>query len=1261
MYLKRLVIHGFKSFGDKTVLELEQGVTGIVGPNGCGKSNVADAIKWVLGEQSPKSLRASSMQDVLFEGADTRAPMAFAEVSLLFTDCEKELGTAFHEVEVGRRVERDGGSDYFINGKSCRLKDIQQLFRDTGIGRVAYSFLQQGQIDKLLSANPLDRRTVFEEAAGISGFKVKHEETLRKLGEVETNLARLSDILSEVTSQMGSLKRQAAKAARAQRLRKQLNALDQSLMAYDLQQLHLQIEEKSLVMAPLEKELQQYQTEISQKTKDLGDQETRLTTLVEEQQDLSHQTFEKRSQREEALSHVRFLTLRAEEAQGRIAGLEETLAASQDEKNQLDELLKNTSQELQAAKEQVASAKNSTSAAAAANENAQRTYEEALLQEVEARSTTVESEGQLVALQAKSSALELESHGLEAQMAPLNAQKETLLADEARTKGEMESLTRNATTVRENLKDVEVRLSTSLEAQQSLREKLKGQREKFDTANRAHLELIAERNLLEELNRRYEGFNTATQALLQTGDYAPLVEGLQVASHATAAISALLAVELEAVIPAKNVTVGVERLVSGERVALPSYPWGDASDDTAQVEGLTRAIDLLEASAYQSFLKNRLAGCYVCSDAEKFESIVNGKTALEFVAVANLQGAMIDCRGLYTAAHVNDKEVHAASYLTRSQRLQKILVLANQSEEQLQTVKHELTRLDHAVEANENTLAHLRQESSGAQAQLKSFEELSERLQTAIERMVQQRTALEQKTLSSQQRLHSAWGERDALRQKLQALAQEKEQNETKAKELAARLGDLRQQADAAASALSECRLAEANTSHQLAATVEAQRNQSMRLQELTQRMHKNGEDSARLHSDVAQMTQEATKRQQEAKEVEAQLEILENNLETVRKDLDQQGSLCSGFRKELEGLREKISEVQGHLMRARLEMGELQSRQSVLNEDSQRRWGNDFNAQNINWREGIFLAQHYAKGSEESLQAEEIPMPSVQELEEAFPQLVREELMQDTKALREKLENIGPVNESALEDYQAHEARYGQMKAQSDDLHAAKTELTNALEELQSQSSTLFAATFEKVRANFAQTFEQLFGGGKADLQLSDPNDVLSSGIEIMARPPGTQLKALNLLSGGQKTMTAVALLFAIYQVKPSPFCVLDELDAPLDDANIGRFLAMLKSFTQFSQFVIITHNKRTMASCNILYGVTMQERGVSKIISMRLSQAETYSKPTPAEEKKVEEAANVAAAYSLETLNDKDDAMKAKIQAALRQEEAPADADKS
>jgi chromosome segregation protein len=1258
MYLKRLVIHGFKSFADRTVIELEPGVTGVVGPNGCGKSNVADAIKWVLGEQSPKSLRASTMQDVLFEGTDSRPQMSFSEVTLLFTDCEKQLGTAFNEVEVGRRVERDGQSEYFLNGKACRLKDIQQLFRDTGIGRVSYSFLQQGQIDKLLSANPLDRRAVFEEAAGVSGFRAKREETLRKLTDVENNLARLSDILSEVLSQMGSLKRQAAKAVRATRIKKQLNALDLAIVGHDYQNLEEQLQQKSALVAPLEESLRAKQEKLSTHERSLSDVEGRMGELLAKQQGLSGSIFEKRSAREEALSHAKWMNLRATEALERIASLEENLKALKADSDASKQHLAALENNLLNVRQLAEGAKKTAIELARAHEDGQKAYEKALADEVELRSLTLEQEGQMNAFKKALSDIELESHGLQSALEPVAAQRETLGAEKERMTGESAEIASSIKLCSEQLDILRARELSTRAFRTELEKQNATEQTAFEELGKTHAGLVAERDYLRQMQSRYEGLGEPTKNLLETGGWLPVVENMDVDPRAIRAIEALLTAELEAVYSRNPAAFDLSKLQNGQKVALVNY--GKAHILTKVPEeiphGLERAIAFVKSSQLQGFLEKRLEGCYICANATRFEELLRDSPSFEFKAIANLAGATIDHGGLYCAGSSVDADKRADTFLARSRRLQELDAEISESQAKLLGAKTALAGLENDLNENSKVISEAAQRIAALSAQRESLGAAADKIASDISKTAQQIALLDEKTAHNKARVEELAGKRAVLFQDLSQIVRVQSQNTERSKALEEELAQMRIKRDQAHTMLAEARLKEAQSQHNLEVHTENMRVLQSRVSELESRQTLVTEEITRLRHDIEGYRSQAKEKTDAAEQLSTVLLSLEGDLQALKTQIEEQEGLSISAKTARETIRGELSIVQESLMKANLTVSELNGRKSLLIEEHSRRFGAEVSPSTINWRAKLYEYEFFARADESSLDLSSVELPSAEELLGRYGVLNREAVTADCSQLRQKLDSIGPINESALDDYKVHEGRYSALKTQVDDLQAAKTELSTALVELEGQSAALFTAAFEAVRGNFCKTFERLFGGGRADLFMENPADPLNSGIDIMAHPPGTQLKSLGLLSGGQKTMTAVALLFAIYQVKPSPFCVLDELDAPLDDANIGRFLEMLKDFTAWSQFVIITHNRRTMASADILYGVTMKERGVSRIISMRLSQAQEFSKTaqksdspkeSPAEvntpvvettlEEKTEAAAEAVSEYSLDSLKEK------------------------
>ncbi len=1208
-------MHGFKSFADRTVVDLDHGVTAIVGPNGCGKSNIADAIKWVLGEQSPKSLRATTMQDVLFEGADTRPAMGFCEVALTFSDCQAQLGTAFAEVEVTRRVERDGGSSYALNGKACRLKDIQGLFRDTGIGRVAYSFLQQGQIDRLLSSNPLERRAVFEEAAGISGFKAQRDETMRKLAATEENLARVGDILTEVASSMSSLKRQASKAVRARRLRKQTASLEEALSAYDLNFLETAIASNREKSAPIEAQASELKAQIDAREGELKQVEGALGELLEGQQKLANEIFEVKSSREEALSHARFLTLRAEETSEKIDKITAAKSTELAEQTSLKEQVAAYESDVADKKQLWDASKSETATAQAAHEQSEAAYQEAISSELELRNLTSEQEGLISAARAKLGALELEAHGLKARQGPIGAQRESLRAQQSSAQSEADALAAKIKVAGENRDALSGELTQTQTSLDAIKSKAASAKETFETAQAAQMELISERNMLEALNRRHEGFGEATKKLLDKGDFVALMDGLEIEPSALKAVEALLWAELDAVRTTSAAAISaLSGLQSGERVALAN--WQSQPGETPALEGLTPAVDFIKASPALDFIKGRLEGCYVCADRQKFQKIVEEGLPQNFAAIASSDGAMVDARGLYSAPNT---ATEAASFLDRSVRLGELEQKISEGQTALDKARASRTELDHAQTDAEERVGKLRTELASISARLTGLNEEQTKLTSDCQRIDRELSALDAQTADSDARIAQIESDRAECQSKFDELSSRYSEGQKQLDLTHGSLDAARTARDAGYQALGEARIKEAAARHQFESAEETLKNTRARLAELEQRFAASSAELERAQTDLASYRAQATQKQADAESFSGKLDVLNASLEAIKTDLSTREDAQASQRAELNRLREAAAAKQEGLMKLRLTLSELETRRQVLVEkltaDDPAR-----DLTSLDWRASLYIADCAAKADETSLDEDVFELPAPEQLAETYPTLDRDGLNAECQSLRMRLAGIGPINENALEDYRAQETRYTDLKTQADDLSAAKVELATALEELNAKSSELFNATFDTIRSNFQKTFVQLFGGGKADLVLSTPEDPLNSGIEIMARPPGTQLKTLGLLSGGQKTMTAVALLFAIYEVKPSPFCVLDELDAPLDEANIGRFLEMLRSFTAFSQFLIITHNKRTMAASEVIYGVTMQERGVSKLLSMRLAQAQTYSQPSPKSEESTE-----------------------------------------
>jgi chromosome segregation protein len=1214
MFLKEIKLSGFKSFADRTRMILEPGVTCIVGPNGCGKSNIVDAIRWVLGEQSAKAMRAGKMQDVIFEGSQNRKPMGMCEVALVFTDCEEQLGIGFNEVEVMRRVTREGSSDYFLNGKACRLKDIQRLFMDTGIGRVSYSFLVQGQIDQILSSNPQERRAIFEEAAGITKYKSQRHEAMLKLNQVDQNLSRVKDVITEMNRQMGSLERQAKKALRYQKLKHQA--------------VHLELAEQSYqygvcddACKALDEKLKHLRASVSTESEAL---EKKELILKADQLERTHQyealqTFQQtlyglQSSRQEAMSKSQLAKTRLEDSRSRQSGFEKELAHLLQTQSQLGTQVeasdKEQSDQAEVVRHLDAIFQEKNSALSVADQNlqeAQRAFG-ALRQKV----TNFQSQRAQFQTELNRCEVELRSQEhvqgeLKGTLEPLKAELATAeqrLAEAANVQAQRLAEFEAA---KKSLADVQESVKSSQLAEQSAKAKL-------TQAQSAQNKIAAELGALEALKARHEGLGTGTKALLQSsipGVIANAVKllcgDLKVKKSDLTGVEALLGLALEGLSLSKGVNAtDIAAAMSGQKLSrvcvhLPSFNAAQHASKVALPSGIRSAVDAIESASEE--VKALLANRYLFDDLSTFLEWTQSHSEFNFACAAGINGELIDSRGLLFLGKENESAQRAAvleretQIATLKEKLSEARAKADEATRESEAAVKSFSEAQQVVEKSRHTLGEAQHTLSIAQAQHRLAVDLHDRAQSALKKREQAFNEAQQKRQAAAVRFEKAQTQFNACNTELGTAEQSYSTTELALEEQRVHRQKLHEDASVARLSLMEAQqkltLLTSNVRQvkdQIASIL--QRAESIRLQQRA------------LDTDQSTFAAQAAEQIELAQKLEAQL---------------QEGHVLLGESKtkltELERIIREQEQVLGSMRSALRENEQVLSSQEVRRAEQhaqvvflEERIRTEFNQEVglIDWRHMLALAcklpENKALTELEKTESEEEAEPPPQELSPIDVSAVNwVEIRQQVKELRTKLSNLGAVNLVAIEEYDALKQRYDFLKAQCLDLEAAKADLLTAIEEINRTCETYFKETFEKVRENFSRTFVKLFGGGHAHLELVESENMLEAGIEIVACPPGTRMKSLTLLSGGQKTMTAVALLFAIYQVKPSPFCVLDELDAPLDDANIGRFTQMLREFTEFSQFMVITHNKRTLAAADSIYGVTMPERGITQLVSMR------------------------------------------------------------
>ena len=1310
MYLKSLTLHGFKSFADKTHFEFATGVTGIVGPNGCGKSNVVDAIRWVLGETSAKALRGDEMADVIFSGTDKRKAVGMAEVTLTLADCEGSLLTEFNEVSLTRRVFRDGKGEYRINGTVCRLKDFQDLLAGTGIGRAAYSIMAQGQIDMLLSSKPEDRRSVFEEAAGITKFKGQKKETLRKIEYTEANLLRVADIIAEVKRQMGSLQRQAQKAKRYQSLVTDMRTLDTHLGHKHYKELNAEKQETENQIRSLLLNLNEAHKLLHSTEAEAGATREQYHVIESTIGQLRQQAQELRAQVNSAEGRIGFNKERVEELQGRIQRHQEDMEAARD-------LVDSQVREMANADEQVIGIQqNIESRQQALNEHQ---YDHSDLmperQRIEndrrvVRETIRQFDGQIASCEAKSQSLTTqisndrqrhEALSRDRQVASQARETAQVEHDELKRQIEDHDATRNE--LDERLKDTARTILEERRQRDTLDNEL-NELQRVATQRRSRLDA------LKQLIAQGEGLAEGTQAVLKgldnadiyrTGVRGILASSIEVEPDFITPIEAALREHLQAVLMteselAMQIADRLSQLRAGKAAIAPQDFFANRPlvDRQLMPEGaLAWAMDKVKAKeGSQRMIDHLLANVVIADDLHTAMRI---KRTHAHLAIATMKGELISTDGIIYGGATKEE---ATSTLRRESEVRELTVEVENLEREVRLKALLVSDLSEQLEERQREEVSLREQSQRTREALSQFQGKMSMVQRDLQQAITKAEAIEWDQQQIGTRLAEAESQIIQLREMAAVAEEQLEQGRHRERELeleadalarrelesTERLNELRTallmeqntlQAIERQKAPMKTRIAELNASIQrFDHEIITWRERITTSQAENQRLNEAIEEQRVRLSTVEQEGAETTDRRTAAFEKVTQLEAQLNQLRNQHGQMNEQRSRAEVQLTRVDlRLENVVSQIQER-HQVSLETFEADPHALLLSIQNQKkgrgRKGKDRDDKDEEISENAAepvvveeapvvmedvtiepteeeLAEEAAIAAEAQEAAQEVSaldqnddeviesdvmvidetdadvaaeggemIVSVEELraiEKALPEAAAELTQEDwdfvgeaVAELRQRLEGIGPVNLDAIHEFEELEERYKFLDTQYNDLVKSKEELLGVIAKINETTKTMFIETFNQVRTNFQNNFCELFGAqAKADLMLEE-GDPLESGIEIIAKPPGKKLQTITLLSGGERSMTAVALLFSIYQVKPSPFCVLDELDAPLDESNITRFLKMLENFVGNSQFIIVTHNKRTMSRADVIYGVTMQEFGVSKPVGVRMTSAD-------------------------------------------------------
>ena len=1229
MYLKQVTINGFKSFADKTELPLTPGITCIVGPNGCGKSNIVDAIRWVLGEQSAKALRGGKMQDVIFQGTETRKPLQFCDVSLLFTDCEKQL--KFNEVEITRKVYRDGGSDYFINGKSARLKDIQNLFMDTGVGRVSYSFMVQGQIDQILSSNPGERRTIFEEAAGITKYKTQRREALNKLALVEQNLARATDRIEEISRQIGTLKRQASKALRYKRLSYRLRHLDLALNSHNYAKQNALLKEDETVQKRLSSEILELSEKLAACEEDLSRMRASRAELLAQLESLRQNASEVRSAKEQAERNSEFAEVRKrdlgerlEQISKELESLKEQLSALEG-KAQGDIEVKQMQLNLVSADDEVF---RQQSAELAEVEESLRDAENRLSR---AKQDSLMNESAVTRLRSNCTTLEVDLKSYQVRHAALSDQIFQLKEENSSLERRCEELSAAMENANERLGNAEADITEAVAKADELRAQYRNQQAEIQQMDRQLASKSAKLSLLNDLQSRMEGFSEGVKAIMKgrLGECLdPLnlkivSQNVEVADGWTSAFETMLGSAVDAVaIEDSSKLPQALALLRERNLGNACFQIKDAnlnaiSDADALPQGIWRGCDIVKPQDpdLSEYVRNMVAGCYFCEDIMQFANFALNNKNFKFMAAVAKDGSMLDARGIIYASS-GEKRDTQSSFILRNSEIKRIKEEIEVDNDALTTLNERAMQIQSQLESAEAEIENRKNLSSEIKREIASINAQSSSAKAAFS---EKNSEIEKKTAAMAEMESSRFEAQDRLNSAMKALEDaEKSISESRnlISETEAQIAELRETKDQKYAVLSETRLelaAKKSRLESLERGLGAIREQQAETRALIERRTIESQSIARQ---IENFDAETLSERERAKNLAENLEAALGEIEAQRVKVAESETSIAEYENSLSAEREAHMRKTSEKNECQIRIAKIRSKLDFISERILSEY--DVEIANVDWKSELWKSDEEFEIKVKLDELEDGEINAKPKRERGDPTQDDLDAMESTdfspiedevRELRERINAMGAVNLVAIEEYAELKERYDFLKTQTDDLWASKNALVADIDEINATSQKLFSETFEQIRKNFAFTFQKIFGGGTADLRLVESEDVLDSGIEIVARPAGTVLKSLSLLSGGQRTMTAVSLLFAIYMVKPSPFCVLDELDAPLDDANIGRYTDMLKEFTRYSQFLVISHNKRTMSAAQTLYGVTMQERGVTRLISMRFNGESTSS----------------------------------------------------
>ena len=1179
MYLKNIEVQGFKSFAQKINFEFHNGITGIVGPNGSGKSNVGDAVRWVLGEQSAKQLRGGNMQDVIFSGTETRKPLSFASVAITLDNSDHKLPVDFQEVTVTRRLYRSGESEYLINGSACRLKDIHEMFYDTGIGKEGYSIIGQGQIDKILSGKPEERRELFDEAAGIVKFKRRKNTTIKKLEEEQQNLVRVTDILSELTRQLTPLEKQAETAKIYLGKREALKELDVNLFLAENEHTEGLLKELEEKTKTAERQLQETGGAY-EKTKEEYDRlEKELESLEEKMESLREETQGKALQKQQLEGQINVLNEQLSAGEQNREHYESRLLSIAEELSKKEEAKKEQQEEGELLKEKTSEMKKKMKKKEEALSNIQENIRECSAAVEDGKNEIIEILNTRATTKGKAQRFDTMMEQIGIRKAELSQKILKLKSEEEEQSGAMNRAAAKYEAITALIEEMNEECNRLNEEVFSIQEQLKNQNGEMEAGQAAYHREASRLDSLKNMAERYDGYGNSIRRVMEQKERVPGIEGvvadlIQVNKDYEIAIETALGGSIQNIVTdneqtAKQMIEFLKKNRFGRATFLPLSSV-NARGEFSQKEALKEegviglASELVNAAPrYQGVIRYLLGRVLVVDHID--HAIAIGRKYRHTLRMVTIEGESLSPGGSMTGGAFRNN----SNLLGRKREIEEL-------EKKVCSLKTELEEMQKSIDESRSkrnvirdTIADFKEklrlqyiEQNTAKMSMNQLEEKNEQIQRGY-------LQVQRDQMDMQRQVREVQEDHSRIKKELEESQKDEKELETFIETRQQELDEWKNEESEALKELEHIRLEVSSMGQKTQFTME---------------------NLSRLSSEISSFTEEKEK-------IRENLKLVKEEMEKKRKDISNLKNTIANFDEEEKASKDSLKvlieekEERNKSHKAFFEKRDaLSSQMSLLDKE-------------------CFRLKSQAEKIEENREAqisymwEEYEITPNNALQYKKEELTdRQEMQKEIGKIKEEIRCLGTVNVNAIEDYKELLERHTFLSNQYEDLQQAEKTLEQIIEELDEGMRKQFSEKFREIQREFDKAFKELFGGGKGTLELSEDEDILEAGIRIISQPPGKKLQNMMQLSGGEKALTAIALLFAIQNLKPSPFCLLDEIEAALDDSNVGRFAGYLQKLTKNTQFIIITHRRGTMNAADRLYGITMQEKGVSTLVSVDL-----------------------------------------------------------